>query len=51
MNKLETLKHYFGHDTFRPLQEKVVDAIINKEDVINTIGVDNLLDLLYHVFR
>ena len=28
MDKLQTLKHYFGHDGFRPGQEALVDALL-----------------------
>ncbi|WP_309497353.1 DNA helicase RecQ [Sulfurovum sp.] len=49
MNKLETLKHYFGHDTFRPLQEEVVDAIINKEDVLMILPTGGGKSLCYQL--
>lgn len=49
MNKLETLKHYFGHDTFRPLQEEVVDAIVNKEDVLMILPTGGGKSLCYQL--
>lgn len=49
MNKLETLKHYFGHDTFRPLQEEVVDAMINKEDVLMILPTGGGKSLCYQL--
>lgn len=34
MNKHQALKTYFGHDTFRPGQEAVVDALLSGRDVM-----------------
>lgn len=34
MNALETLKTYFGYDTFREGQEKIVEAILTNRDVL-----------------
>ena len=34
MDKLTTLKHYFGHETFRPGQEEMVDALLTGRDVM-----------------
>ncbi len=34
MDKLEILKRYFGHDSFRPGQETVVDALLSGNDVL-----------------
>ncbi|NOR56160.1 MAG: DNA helicase RecQ [Sulfurovum sp.] len=49
MNKIETLKHYFGHDTFRPLQEEVVDAIVNKQDVLMILPTGGGKSLCYQL--
>ncbi len=49
MNKLETLKYYFGHDAFRPLQEEVVDAILNKEDVLMILPTGGGKSLCYQL--
>ncbi|WP_295421577.1 DNA helicase RecQ [Sulfurovum sp.] len=49
MNKLETLEHYFGHSSFRPLQEEVVDAIINKEDVLMILPTGGGKSLCYQL--
>ena len=49
MNKIKTLKHYFGHDTFRPLQEEVVDAIVNKEDVLMILPTGGGKSLCYQL--
>jgi ATP-dependent DNA helicase RecQ len=32
MNKTEILKQYWGFETFRPLQEDIIDAVINGQD-------------------
>ncbi len=35
MNKsLEILKKYWGFDSFRPLQQNIIDAVLNKKDVL-----------------
>ncbi|MDQ7085229.1 MAG: DNA helicase RecQ [Sulfurovum sp.] len=49
MNKLETLEHYFGHNAFRPLQEEVVDAILNKEDVLMILPTGGGKSLCYQL--
>ncbi|WP_296823583.1 DNA helicase RecQ [Sulfurovum sp.] len=49
MNKLETLEHYFGHSSFRPLQEEVVDAIINKKDVLMILPTGGGKSLCYQL--
>jgi ATP-dependent DNA helicase RecQ len=49
MNKIETLKHYFGHSTFRPLQEEVVDAILAKHDVLMILPTGGGKSLCYQL--
>ena len=49
MNKLETLEHYFGHNAFRPLQEEVVDAILDKEDVLMILPTGGGKSLCYQL--
>ncbi|KYJ86048.1 DNA helicase RecQ [Sulfurovum riftiae] len=49
MNKLQTLEDYFGHKTFRPLQEEVVDAILNKEDVLMILPTGGGKSLCYQL--
>jgi len=49
MNKLQTLEDYFGHKAFRPLQEEVVDAILNKEDVLMILPTGGGKSLCYQL--
>ncbi len=49
MNKKETLEHYFGHSAFRPLQEEVIDAIVNKEDVLMILPTGGGKSLCYQL--
>ncbi len=49
MNKLKTLKHYFGHSAFRPLQEEVVDAILAKQDVLMILPTGGGKSLCYQL--
>ncbi len=47
--KLTTLKSYFGHDAFRPLQEEVVDAILNHRDVLMILPTGGGKSLCYQL--
>jgi len=49
MNKLQTLEHYFGHSSFRPLQEEVVDAILEKQDVLMILPTGGGKSLCYQL--
>src|SRR6056300_1526830 len=49
MNKLKTLEHYFGHNSFRPLQEEVVDAILAKQDVLMILPTGGGKSLCYQL--
>jgi len=49
MNKLETLEHYFGHSAFRPLQEEVVDAILDQQDVLMILPTGGGKSLCYQL--
>ncbi len=33
-NSKEILKKYWGHDSFRPVQENIIDAVMQKKDVL-----------------
>jgi ATP-dependent DNA helicase RecQ len=49
MNKLKTLQHYFGHDTFRSQQEEVIDAILNQEDILMILPTGGGKSLCYQL--
>ena len=49
MNKLETLECYFGHSAFRPLQEEVVDAILDQQDVLMILPTGGGKSLCYQL--
>ena len=34
MTNQEILKEYWGHDNFRPLQEDIINAVLDKKDVL-----------------
>ena len=37
MTKIEALNLYFGHDSFRPAQERLIDAILSGRDVLGVM--------------
>ena len=49
MNKQETLEHYFGHSSFRTLQEEVVDAVLEKRDVLMILPTGGGKSLCYQL--
>jgi len=49
MNKLETLQHYFGHDSFRTQQEEVIDAILNQQDLLMILPTGGGKSLCYQL--
>ncbi|MBU1666982.1 DNA helicase RecQ [bacterium] len=49
MNKLETLQHYFGHDTFRAQQEEVIDAILAHQDLLMILPTGGGKSLCYQL--
>ena len=48
MDKYGILKHYFGYDSFRPGQEKLVDAILAGQDVLGIMPTGAGKSLCYH---
>ena len=44
MDKATVLKQYFGHTTFRPGQEKLIDSLLAGRDVLGVMptGQENL---------
>jgi len=49
MNKLEILQHYFGHKSFREQQEEVIDAILEKKDVLMILPTGGGKSLCYQL--
>jgi len=49
MEKFELLEHYFGHKSFRPLQEEVVDAILDTRDVLMILPTGGGKSLCYQL--
>ncbi len=49
MKKQEILQNYFGHSSFRPLQEEVVDAIVAGEDVLMILPTGGGKSLCYQL--
>ncbi|WP_442587943.1 RecQ family ATP-dependent DNA helicase [Pedobacter sp. AW31-3R] len=34
MNEIEILKHYWGHHSFRPLQEEIIRSVLDQQDTL-----------------
>lgn len=49
MNKAETLRHYFGHDGFRPGQEAMVDALLAGRDALGIMPTGAGKSMCYQV--
>jgi len=49
MNKTEILEKYFGHKGFRPLQEEVVDAVLDGQDVLMILPTGGGKSLCYQL--
>lgn len=49
MDKKQTLKHYFGFDTFRQLQEEAVDTILSRCDMLMILPTGGGKSLCYQL--
>ncbi len=49
MDKLETLKYYFGHNAFRPGQEQLVDALLSGHDALGVMPTGAGKSLCYQI--
>ncbi|MBQ8781583.1 MAG: DNA helicase RecQ [Oscillospiraceae bacterium] len=49
MDKYDILKHYFGHSEFRQGQEKLIDSILNGQDVLGIMPTGAGKSLCYQV--
>ncbi|MDO4837725.1 MAG: RecQ family ATP-dependent DNA helicase [Clostridia bacterium] len=49
MDKLETLKYYFGHNTFRPGQETLVDALLARRDALGIMPTGAGKSMCYQI--
>ncbi|SFV58762.1 ATP-dependent DNA helicase RecQ [hydrothermal vent metagenome] len=49
MKKFELLEEYFGHKSFRPLQEEVVDAIVDLKDILMILPTGGGKSLCYQL--
>jgi ATP-dependent DNA helicase RecQ len=49
MSKLETLKKYFGFDSFRPIQEQAIDHILQNKDLLTILPTGSGKSLIYQL--
>ncbi|WP_456456799.1 DNA helicase RecQ [Nitratifractor sp.] len=49
MTKIEVLKQHFGHESFRPLQERAVDAILQGRDLLMILPTGGGKSLCYQL--
>ena len=49
MNKAEILKQFWGFDTFRPVQEDIIDAVLNGQDVLALLPTGGGKSLCFQV--
>ncbi len=45
----DALKHYFGHDTFRPLQREIAEAVLSGDDVLALLPTGGGKSLCYQL--
>ncbi|MCI9263483.1 MAG: DNA helicase RecQ [Oscillospiraceae bacterium] len=49
VDKLETLKKYFGHQAFRPGQESLIDGVLSGRDVLGVMPTGGGKSLCYQI--
>ncbi len=49
LNKFNILKQYFGFDTFRPIQEKAIDHILAKQDLLTILPTGSGKSLIFQL--
>ncbi len=49
MNKQQILKQHFGFDTFRPIQEKAINHILEKKDLLTILPTGSGKSLIYQL--
>ncbi len=49
MDKMQTLRHYFGHDAFRPGQETMVDALLQGQDALGVMPTGAGKSMCYQI--
>lgn len=49
MNETEVLKHYWGFDTFRPLQQDIIQAVLNGQDTLALLPTGGGKSLCFQV--
>ncbi len=49
MDKLQTLRHYFGHSAFRPGQEQMVDALLHGRDALGVMPTGAGKSMCYQI--